>query len=80
VPCVSGFTVRLYGSSASGFGLKKSDVNLELCVPPEKSPSKGLADACDIIASQGAYRYALIVTAFTDCVIYITDTFTLPVP
>lgn len=55
--CVSGFTVRLYGSSASGFGLKKSDVNLELCVPPEKSLSKGLADAYDVIASKATYRY-----------------------
>jgi hypothetical protein len=59
VPCVSGCTVRLYGSSASGFGLKKSDVNLELCVPPEMSPPKGLIAAYHIIANQETYRYAL---------------------
>lgn len=50
-----GFTVRLYGSSVSGFGLKNSDVNLDLSVPQEKSPAQGLAAASDLIASQEAY-------------------------
>lgn len=52
---VPGSTVRLYGSSATGFGLKQSDVNLELCVPPDKSPAKGLATAYDFIGSQEIY-------------------------
>ncbi|PNF19443.1 hypothetical protein B7P43_G03611, partial [Cryptotermes secundus] len=50
-----GFTVRLYGSSLSGFGLKQSDVNLDLSVPEEKSPAQGLAAASDLIASIEAY-------------------------
>ncbi|XP_069694384.1 terminal uridylyltransferase 4-like isoform X2 [Periplaneta americana] len=50
-----GFQVRLYGSSASGFGLKSSDVNLELCVPPEESAPKGLHAASEIIEKHDAY-------------------------
>jgi hypothetical protein len=65
VACVSGSTVRLYGSSATGFGLKQSDVNLELCVPPDKSPAKGLATAYDFIGSQEIYRYTLTVACIT---------------
>ena len=49
--------MRLYGSSATGFGLKQSDVNLELCVPPDKSPAQGLTSAFVFIASQEIYRY-----------------------
>jgi len=49
--------VRLYGSSATGFGLKQSDVNLELCVPPDKNLAQGLASAYKFIASQEIYRY-----------------------
>jgi hypothetical protein len=68
VLCVSGFTVRLYGSSLSGFGLKHSDVNLDLSVPQEKSPAQGLVDASDLIASQEAYRYTLSITVRTHCI------------
>jgi hypothetical protein len=57
VLCVSGSTVRLYGSSATGLGLKQSDVNLELCVPPDKSLAQGLKTAYEFIASQEIYRY-----------------------
>jgi hypothetical protein len=57
--------VRLYGSSATGFGLKQSDVNLELCVPPDKSPAQGLAAAREFIARQEIYRYALSITSIT---------------
>lgn len=55
--CVSGSTVRLYGSSATGFGLKQSDVNLELCIPTDKSLAQGLKTAYEFIASQEIYRY-----------------------
>jgi hypothetical protein len=65
VLCVSGFTVRLYGSSLSGFGLKQSDVNLDLLVPEEKSPAQGLAAASDLIASQETYRCTLSITVLT---------------
>ena len=49
--------MRLYGSSATGFGLKQSDVNLELCVPSDKTPAQGLASAYEFIANQEIYRY-----------------------
>lgn len=65
VLCISGFTVRLYGSSLSGFGLKQSDVNLDLSVPEEKSPAQGLAAASDLIASLEVYRCTLIITVLT---------------
>jgi hypothetical protein len=70
VLCVSGFTVRLYGSSISGFGLKLSDVNLDLLVPQEKSAAQGLAAASDLIASQDAYRYTLNITLFTHSIAF----------
>ncbi|KAJ9581297.1 hypothetical protein L9F63_023531, partial [Diploptera punctata] len=47
-----GFIVRMYGSSAVGIALKTSDLNLELCVPPEGNPSKGLATAFELISKQ----------------------------
>jgi hypothetical protein len=66
VLCVSGFTVKLYGSSVSKFGLKQSDVNLDLLVPQEKNPAQGLAAVSDLIAShQEAYRYTLNITVLT---------------
>jgi hypothetical protein len=65
VLCVSGFTVRLYGSSVSGFGLKQSDVNLELLVPQEKNPALGLAAVSELIASQESYRYTFNIAVLT---------------
>ena len=40
-----GCTVTIYGSSFSGFGLRSSSLDLKLGLPPDCSPSKGMATA-----------------------------------
>ena len=46
-----GCSVRLYGSSLSGFGLIGSDVNLDLQIPDSIRPDQALIAAFDIINS-----------------------------
>ena len=42
---IPGSTVRHYGSSLSGFGLKDSDLNLDLQIPTEIPPHEALIKA-----------------------------------
>ena len=44
-PRLPGCSVTLFGSSLSGFGLRSSSVDLKLGLPPECSPSRGMAMA-----------------------------------
>ena len=42
---VSGSSVRHYGSSLTGFGLKHADLNLDLQIPPNIPPHEALIKA-----------------------------------
>merc|ERR1719228_1274011 len=46
---IQGCTVRLYGSSMSGFGLKNSNVNLDLQITAEQKPHLALLKALEIL-------------------------------
>jgi len=45
-------TVTIYGSSFSGFGLRSSSLDLKLGLPPDCSPSKGMATAAKTLRDE----------------------------
>ena len=46
-----GSSVRLYGSSWSGFGLKTANINLDLQIPAEMKPHLALLKALEVLTS-----------------------------
>lgn len=56
---ISGCSVRLYGSSAHGMGLKLSDINLNLSVPLDSTlfrPSKVMEEVVDILKEDPTFQ------------------------
>jgi len=60
---IHGCTVRLYGSSMSGFGLRNSNVNLDLQITADQKPHLALLKALEIL--QESPDYLEVVDEFT---------------
>jgi len=60
---IPGCTVRLYGSSLSGFGLKTSNVNLDLQIVADSKPHLALLKTLEVL--QSASDYIEVVDDFT---------------
>jgi len=52
---IQGCTVRLYGSSLSGFGLKSANVNLDLQITAEQKPHLALLKALEVLQESADY-------------------------
>eukprot|EP00092_Neocalanus_flemingeri_P000521 GFUD01000553.1.p1 GENE.GFUD01000553.1~~GFUD01000553.1.p1 ORF type:complete len:1415 (-),score=480.00 GFUD01000553.1:1102-5346(-) len=60
---IQGCTVRLYGSSLSGFGLRSANVNLDLQITAEQKPHLALLKALQVL--QDSPDYLEVVDEFT---------------
>ena len=49
----SGIELRMYGSSLTGFGLKTSDLNLDLVVPHGSNPAQLLTKVYKLLCNSG---------------------------
>jgi len=64
---IPGCTVRLYGSSLTGFGLKAANVNLDLQITADQKPHLALLKALEVLQESSDY-------------IDVTDEFTAKIP
>ena len=53
--CFSDIELRVYGSSSTGFGLKTSDLNMNLVVPDGRNPAQLLTQIYNLIAESGKH-------------------------
>jgi terminal uridylyltransferase len=64
---IPGCTVRLYGSSLTGFGLKTANVNLDLQITADQKPHLALLKALEVLQESAEY-------------LEVTDEFTAKIP
>jgi len=53
---VAGCRVRMYGSSQTGFGLRSSNLNLDLQICKEDKPHLALIQALDLIKDSNKFK------------------------